>query len=283
MDVRVNGYGQTQGMRLLQELNSEGFFVFTVDDAIQAAARAGIGQGYARQLLQQLVKGGWLVRIKRGAYAWTGSLPGGNQVHPFVVATHLVQPSSVAYWSAMSHHGLTEQVPRIVSCCAPKKVVTPSMRRTSARESGARHAWEIGGVRYEYTTIKPEHFFGMEEVWIDQSFRVRITDRERTILDLFAHPRMFGGMGEAIAVLTEHADGIDADRLVSYAVQYGKGSVARRLGWTMSRIGFGDEILSPLLSMSTTGFRVLDPTQPHRGPCDAKWRVQNNIGEEPVP
>jgi len=280
MDTRTNGYGQTQGMRLLQQLNAEGCFVFTADDAVQAAERAGIGRGYVRELLLQLVKSDWLIRIKRGTYAWTGSLPGGNQVHPFVMATRLVQPSAIAYWSAMSYHGLTEQVPQAISCCTPKKVVTPSMRQTSTREDGERHAWEIGGIRCEYTTIKEEHFFGVEEIWIDQSFRVPITDRERTILDLFAHPRMFGGMGEAIAVLTEHVDTLDTDKLVSYAVRYAKSSVARRLGWTMSRVGIGDDVLSPLQAMCTTGFRLLDPTGPRQGPCDAVWRVQDNIGRE---
>ena len=279
MVARTNGYGQTQGMRLLHELNAEGLFVFNVEDAMQAGARAGIGHGYVRELLPQLLKAGWLVRIKRGTFAWTGALPGGNQVHPFVVATRAVQPSAIAYWSAMSHHGLTEQVPQIVTCCTPKKVVTPSMRRANTRESGGRHAWEIGGVRYEYTTIKPEHFFGIEDVWITQNFRVPITDKERTILDLFAHPRMFGGMGEAIAVLTEHVGDLDMGKLVGYAVRYGKGSVAKRLGWTMARAGISDDVLSSLLAMPTSGFRALDPTRPRRGPCDAKWRVQNNIGE----
>ena len=91
---------------------------------------------------------------------------------------------------------------------------------------------------------------------------------------------MFGGMGEAIAVLTEHVGDIDADKLVSYAVRYGKGSVARRLGWTMTRVGIDDDMLAPLLAMSTTGFRPLDPTRPRQGPCDAIWRVQENIGRE---
>jgi len=276
----MNGYGQTQGMRLLQQLNAEGCFVFTADDAAAVAERAAIGRGYVRELLAQLLKSGWLIRIKRGTYAWTGSIPGGNRVHPFVVATRLVQPSAISYWSAMSHHGLTEQVPLVVSCCTPKKVVTPSMRQANARDDGERHCWKMGDIRCEYTTIKPEHFFGVEEVWIDQSFRVPITDRERTILDLFAHPRMFGGMGEAIAVLNEHVDTLDTDKLVSYTVQYAKGSVARRVGWTLSQVGIADDVLSPLQAMCTTGFRLLDPTQPRQGPYDAKWRVQDNVGRE---
>ena len=51
---------------------------------------------------------------------------------------------------------------------------------------------------------------------------------------------MFGGMGEAIAVLSEHVESLDTGKLVAYAIRYAKSSVARRLGWTMSRVGVGD-------------------------------------------
>ena len=88
-------------------------------------------------------------------------------------------------------------------------------------------------------------------------------------------------MGEAIAVLSEHVESLDTGKLVAYAIRYAKSSVARRLGWTMSRVGVGDDVLLPLLAMATTGFRSLDPTRPDEGPRDTTWRVQVNIGESP--
>ncbi len=280
MNANTRAYGYTQGMRLLQQLNAEGRFVFTADDAKQVAIRAGIGRGYVRELLLHLTTGGWIIRIKRGTYAWTGSLPGGNQIHPYVLATRLIQPSAIAFWSAMSYHGLTVQVPQTITCCTPKKVVTPSMRDTDTRNSEKRHAWVVGNIRCEFTTINQEQFFGVENKWIDQSFRIPVTDKERTVLDTFAHPRMLGGMGEVIAVISEHVDTLDIYKLINYAIRYAKSSVVRRLGWTLSRVGVGDDVLSPLLAMCTTGFRLLDPTRPSQGPYDTVWRIQDNMGRD---
>jgi predicted transcriptional regulator of viral defense system len=151
------------------------------------------------------------------------------------------------------------------------------MREMAKSEQHERHFWEIGGVRYEYITVKPSYFFGIEEIWVDQAFRIPITDPERTLLDLFAQPRLFGGLGEAISVLQEHVVNIDVHRLIDYAVRYGKGSVAKRLGWSLEQVGVNSNLLSPLLEMPTTGYRILDPTKPYSGPCDHRWGIQNNL------
>jgi predicted transcriptional regulator of viral defense system len=213
-------------------------------------------------------------------YAVTGAPVGDIRVHPFVTATQIVQPSAISHWSAMHHHGLTEQIPLGISAITPKKVVTFSMRKPSEEDHQGHHAWNIGGIQYEYITVKPEHFFGIAEVWIDENFKVPITDKERTVLDLFAGPRLFGGMGESLAVLEEHLHEIDLRLLVDYAVRYATGSVAKRLGWSLEQAGVADEITTPLADIPTSGFRILDPTRPHRGPCDKRWGIQNNLGQE---
>lgn len=280
MESRNTTYGQTLGIRLLRELTAEGHIVFSSDEARRIGSRLGISAEYLRALIPQLARGGWLTRLRRGMYAVTGVLAGDLHIHPFVVATQIVQPSAISHWSAMHHHGLTDQVPRGVSAITPRKVVTPSMRKPIDEYHQGHHAWVVGGIRYEYVNVKPEHFFGIAEVWVEQSFRVPITDKERTILDLFASPRSFGGMGEALAVIEERVRDIDVRRLVDYALRYGKGSVAKRLGWTLERIGVPDEIIAPLAAIPTSGFRILDPTRPHNGPCDKRWGIQNNLEQE---
>ena len=40
----------------------------------------------------------------------------------------------------------------------------------------------------------------VEEIWLDERFKTPITDRERTVLELFVSPRHFGGLGEALGV-----------------------------------------------------------------------------------
>ncbi len=44
------------------------------------------------------------------------------------IATSLVSPSAIAHFSALAHHGLTDQIPQVISAITTRKVVVPSMR-----------------------------------------------------------------------------------------------------------------------------------------------------------
>jgi predicted transcriptional regulator of viral defense system len=269
-------YGQTLGTRLLEELAGRGLFVFTSEDAKEIAAELEMPAGYLPELLSKLAASGWIVRLRRGLYAGTGSLPGGVEVHPFAIATSLVSPSAISGWSALHHHGLVEQVPQTVTSSTPKKVVTPSMR--SVTPGAGKHAWEVRGVRYEYVTIREERFFGVEEVWVDERFKVPIYDRERALLDCFALPRRFGSLAEGLGILEEHADDLDVAKLVNYALRYGKASVAKRIGWALERAGAPQGLTSPLAEYPMEGVRALDPTRPREGNYDGRWMVVDNLG-----
>jgi predicted transcriptional regulator of viral defense system len=274
-------YLESEGVRLLEKLAHEGRYVFTTTEARAVSGEIGIAESYVEDLLPRLAASGWIMRLRRGLYAGTGRLPapGGHPagVHPFVVATRLVQPSAVSHWSAMQHHGLTEQLPSSVTATTPAKVVTPSMRAGGKRQPHEKHAWEVGGHRFEYKTVKPEHFFGIEEVWIDRTFRVPITDRERTIFDGFVSPRSFGGMDEVLGILEEHLHELDLPKLVGYARRYGKGSVAKRLGWALEQLEVSEEVSAPLLELPISGYRVLDPTRTNQGKCDSRWMIIDNL------
>ncbi len=269
-------YGNTKGLNLLQVLADQGLFIFTVDEAKTAAASIGFSDNYLSQVLAHLEKSGWIIRLRRGLYAGTGSLPGGVQVHPFAVATRLVEPSAISHWSAMSYHGLTDQIPHIVTAFTPQKVVTPTMRESQGKKAG-KHAWDVWGTRYEYVTVIPDHFFGIEDVWVDERFRIPITDKERTILETFVSPRLFGGIGEALATLEEHIHELDLEKLAGYAVRYGKASAIKRLGWALERLDAPSEFVDRLEEIPIKGFRLLDPTRPRRGPYDKRWMIQNNL------
>ena len=275
-------YGNTKGLSLLQELANQGLFIFTVVDARATAVGLRISDNYLSQVLSHLEKAGWIIRLKRGLYAGTGSLPGGVQVHPFAVATRLVEPSAISHWSAMSHHGFTDQIPHIVTAFTPQKVVTPTMRESQGKKAG-KHAWDVWGTRYEYVTVIPDHFFGIEGVWVDERFRIPITDKERTILETFVSPRLFGGIGEALATLEGHIHELDLEKLAGYVVRYGKASAIKRLGWALERLDAPSEFVDPLEKIPIKGFRLLDPTRPRRGPYEKRWMIQNNfLGEKRV-
>jgi len=281
--MRTDGsrsYGESAGVMLARALADAGRYVFTVDDAV-AAAPPGTSRARVCRLLKALSDAGWLLRLRRGLYAGTGRLPGGIDLPPFVVATALVTPSAISHWSALAHHGFTDQVPVIVTASTPRKVVTPGMRHGA--QAAERCTWTAADISIRYITIVEERYrLGLESVWLDEHFRVRMTDRERTVLDLFAMPRVFGGVATGLNVLEHAADDLDVGRLVGYGVRYGVVAVAKRLGWALTATGVAEGDLAPLLAMPASSAVPLDPGMPRRGRHDRHWMVIENLGGAPA-
>ena len=261
------------GVALLTALAERRGPTFTVVDAQRASAASGMAPSYLSVLLHRLVRAGLIGRIKRGTYTLAAGVLGFPEVHPFAVGMALVDPCAVSGWSALNHHGLTEQVPHAVTLTTPRRVVTPAMRGLSGEEASI---WKVAGQRFEIVTVVPAHYFGHDEVWLGES-RVRICDRERALLDCFALPRRFGGLAEGLGIIAAHLHEIAVGRLVAHALRYGVASVAKRIGFALERAGVKAALIDPLRTLPMRGIRLLDPTKPPRGTRDARWGLRVNF------
>ena len=76
------------------------------------------------------------------------------QIYEFLVAMELVQPAAIAYFSAMSHHGFTDQPPRTV--------VVATDHRVARRERSAL------GLTFRMVSLRKPRFFGVTQAWIDE-------------------------------------------------------------------------------------------------------------------
>ncbi len=264
--------------QLLRAILEQGLVVFSIDEARSVAQQEAIPARSVAPLLMNLSRSGWVSRLRRGLYVVSEPVRGTASAHSFTIATHLVTPSAISHWSALHYHGLTEQIPRVVTAFTPRKVVTPGMRRPAATDRRRKHAWTIRGVRYEFVTVRPKYFFGIEQIWVDEHSGVSMTDRERTVLETFISPRAFGGMGQAIGVIQDHLDSLRTDKLISYALRCGTVAAAKRLGWTLEHAGLDERDLAPLLELSSSGYHLLDPVHPRAGPRERRWMIQNNLG-----
>jgi predicted transcriptional regulator of viral defense system len=277
---RARGYSLASGVALAARLAEEGRYVFTTEDAREAAATLGMPPSGVAMMLSRLARAGWIERLRRGLYAGTGQLPGGVVVHPFAIATALVSPSAISLWSALGHHGLTTQIPRVITVTTTRYVQLGSRTPHGSLEDVTpkrRRMWTAAGTDIELTTIKPDRFFGVEEVWIERRFRVPIMDRERTIIDLVAFPRTFGGLDTALATLDEHLSSLDLQRLVDYGTRYESKAVAARLGWCLEAAGSGSDVTEPLRDHVGPGEQLLDPTRPRRGRRNRRWSIFDNV------
>ncbi|MEZ4768058.1 MAG: type IV toxin-antitoxin system AbiEi family antitoxin [Caldilineales bacterium] len=269
-------YGRAQGVALLERLVAETGPIFTTEDAIGAGAELGLARPAVNGLLAQLAQGPWLERLKRGVYIVQSPLLS-TEIHPFALAAALVQPCAISHWSALAFHGMTTQIPTMIQASTPRAVVTPEMRSGHAYRPRGRAVWRALDLEFEFIAVQPVQFFGLQQEWVTQWHQVALTDRERTVLDVMAHPQVFGGMGASIELLEANWKATDGNRLVSYALHYGVGATIKRLGYWLESFGAPADLLQPLAEYPVSGYIPLDPASSSRGEADSRWRIRANL------
>ncbi|MDP3722914.1 MAG: type IV toxin-antitoxin system AbiEi family antitoxin domain-containing protein [Candidatus Omnitrophota bacterium] len=262
----------TVGVELVRKLSSDGVRIFTAEEARRLAPSVGLSSSYFRQAMYHLVRSGWIARLKKGLYALSGAVPGTTSLHEFEIAMALVQPAAVSHWSALSHHGLTDQVPRRVFVLTTARSVP---RRRGVKPKGVETGYRVGETVYQFVQVKPERFFGVEDVWVNES-RIKITDQERTLLDGLMAPQHCGDFAEVLHAFEVRAPKLDVERIIGYALKL-DAATAKRLGWILERQGMAPERLAALRQLPIKGYRVLDPTGPRHGPHEARWMIQVNL------
>lgn len=260
------------GVELVRKLSAEGRRFFTTEVAREAAPFVGIAPGYVLEAMHHLARAGWIVRLKKGLYALSGAIPGTTALHEFEIAMALVAPAAVSHWSAMSHHGLTDQVPRRVFVLTTARSV-PRVRGKPSEQNGS--GYPVDGTLYQFVQVKPERFFGIEQVWVNEA-RISITDPERTLLDGVMAPQYCGDFGEVLHAFELRAPKLNVDRIVGYALKL-DAATAKRLGWILERQGIAPDRLEPLRAVPIKGYRLLNPSGPRHGPYEARWRIRVNL------
>ena len=217
------------------------------------------------QFLERLQNKGWIRRIRRGRFAVIPLSSGEDrspQLHEFIVAMELVSPAVIAYWSALNHHGMTEQLPRTVFVATDHPV--------------RRQPRDVLGVTYRIISLKPEKVFGVVKDWIDET-PFSVTDREKTIIDGLDLPQHVGGVSEIAKALKGFWKDLNEEKLRDYARRIGNSAVTKRLGFIMEKLGLGDcEALRAAISLAS-GFSPLDPTMPKRGKYNRRWGLLVNM------
>ena len=205
-------------------------------------------------ILSRMEEKGFIERIEKGKYLIIplGSEKGKYTLHEFVIASYLVEPYAISYWSALHHYGLTEQIPSTVF------VQTPARKK--------KNVLEIFGVNYQIVRVKEDKFFGVRKEWIEET-AVSITDKEKTIIDCLDKPHYAGGILEAAKALKNGS--LDYNQLSAYAIRIGNFAVIRRLGYLCERMGVPLNLPQP----RSKSYLLLDPTMPAKGENDAKWRL----------
>ena len=262
--TRATGLGKRTS-HLLTTLSGQGKVIFTTKEAHQIL---GGSRSATYKLLHDSVKGGWLRSLGKGRYLIIPLAAGPEHrytAHEFLVAHHLAPEGYIAYWTALHHHGLTEQVPSTIW------IATPRRRQTTT----------IAGVKYTFVMLRPYKVFGQQPVWIEGQ-SVPVADLEKSVADALDHPEHSGGIGEVAKALATAVAERDADleRLTEYALRMRNRAILKRLGYLAETLSLPTGDLAERWQEAlSAGYAQLDPGRSARGSFDWRWRVRVNVTE----
>ena len=250
---------------LLSSLSEKGKAIFRIEDVVNELM---CSYKYAKVLANNLTKKKWVIALRRGVYLivpLSAGVRARYTEHEFVIASHLVSPYYIAYWSALNFYGFTEQT--------PFTVFVATTRRTKSRE--------ILNTRYNFVTLSKRKFFGFEPTAVS-TYNVNISDREKTMADALDHPEYCGGIPEVAKSLWNAGEKVSMEKIANYAERMGNTAIVKRLGYLVEslNIDVAAEVLSKMKRMISPGMSALDLTRPRRGTYNTRWNLLLNVSKE---
>lgn len=210
----------------------------------------------AHQALHRLARRGVVARLRHGGYVVVGLAESEVLGDPLFLGTRLVEPSYVAFWSALHFYGWTEQAPRVTFVA-------------NTRRSGTRR---VGRHRFRLVRIASGRFFGYEPAR-QRSHAFPVAEPEKAIVDAFYLPDDCGGVDVATEAAGEALASLNLERLEAYAARMGVRALCSRLGYVLETLGAEPRALQ---RCAATSFVKLDPRGPRRGRFVARWNVIDN-------
>lgn len=254
---------------LLKELVQNHLEVFTLKDARNILEDESIKKRLPN-LLHRLHQKGWVRRISKGVYILL-PLSADSQTpytqNEWVIASRLLSPSYVGFRTILQHYGWTEQLPHPIFVASPKR----------------KKNLVIQGVSYQFVTLSEKKFFGVEEISID-GLSIKVSEREKTILDCLDHLEYAGGITEVSKALWNAREELDWEKLLSYGIRMGDSAILKRLGYLTELLRIADAFfLEEVEKHLKKGYSLLDPSAGHRnGKRISRWRLILNIPPDEI-
>lgn len=253
---RRKGLGKKSAF-LLSTLSEKNKNIFTADEA--KAILHGKKPSVIK-LLHDLTKKRWLFRLSKGKYLIlpleAGAEPQFTE-HEFVIASKLIFPYYLSYWSALNYYGLTEQVSKTIFIATTKR----------------RQEKEIKGLKFKFTTLDKRKFFGFKKIMLNRH-AVNIAEREKAIIDCLDLPRNCGDITEAVKAVSEAREELDFKKLVAYGKRMHKAAILNRLGYILELWGIEANFLPGRY------YVLLDPTNKKTRSYNKKWKIIENVSRE---
>lgn len=209
------------------------------------------------EILENLVDKELLVRIEKGKFCRQ------NFRDEYVIGTFITENSAVAYWSALSLHGLTEQFSNTVFIQTTHKKYDKSILGTS----------------YKFVKIAPHKKLGVIHNGYG-NLQYPITDVEKTIVDCFDLSQHSGGYAELIRAVAQAK--MHPSKLIEYCKAVNNIAVTKRIGYLVELLQITE--MDPFIDFAkkqvNNRYNLFDPQGLAEGEFVGEWRLRLNISRE---
>ena len=209
-----------QEAKLVLALREEGQEIVTASEIIE---RLG-SETTARSVIQGLLRKGWITRLIPGRYLLLPpehgpEVLGENNV--LALASAVIEPSYVGWWSAASFHGFTTQRPMTVTVATTRQVAPRILEGSEVR----------------FVMVTSRKFFGfLRYTLYDRS--VTLSDPAKTVADCVDRPELCGGPSELARILFGASSEVDAADVIAAALAMKSSALLQRLGYLLDLVGW---------------------------------------------
>lgn len=203
-------------------------------------------------ILHSLQKKNHLYRIKRNQYVITENIT--EKI--FRIATEVIEPSYISFWTALSYYGYTEQ--QISSI----QIVTTKQNKPVT----------LSSFTIEPTTFHTKRFFGYKR--IDDFV---LATPEKTFIDSLYQLNKCGGLDEYCKCLQNAWDALNKKTFVQGLLLFDNKSMISRIGFIIEHLSLQktNDIEKLRMHISQTPIR-LDPLSPNKGIYNKKCNILIN-------
>ncbi len=244
---------QQEFIHLIDEYEVGIFSITTIEGSLQRTFNN------LNEILENLVQKKFLTRLERGKYCRS------TFKNVMVIGCFLTTDGTVAYWSALNLHGLTEQFSNTIF-----------IQTTKQKEQKS-----IAGTTYQFVKVKPTKIAGIvKQGYGSNAFFM--TDVEKTIIDCFDLPQYSGGYAELIRAFADAS--LDSQKMIEYCMVVNNIAVTKRLA-CLADI-FEKEKFAPFLKFAKSAvneaYTLFDPFGSDEGKFIKEWKIRLNISREQI-
>ena len=189
--------------------------------------------------IQQLVKNGWLIRIKRGLYALNDlSSRDSLTLSPYVIAGLLVEQSYVSFEAALNYRGMFDQFVQRFTSVSLKQYKETTLK----------------SIRYRFIKTKEPFFIGWEQVEIE-NMPAKIATAEKALVDLI-HFRSGKYMVDLlIEELQSYENELNIENLLQY-IGCASQKTVKIFGFVFDLLGWDSGKLFQLIPDTRSTYRI---------------------------